>query len=121
MSPSPEAALALARERAAAARAAGRYAEDPRGLRVEPTDRMSVSQLLEWAVIEPELEHVRSTRRAGAPITLAKRALVRILRQYLAQVESQQSRFNLHVAVRVVELEHRIAALEDRRSSSTRS
>lgn len=125
---SPEEALELARARAAAARAEGRYADDLRGMRVAPTDRITTEQLLDWAVIEPDLDYVRSTRRAGAPITWFKRLVFRVLRQYFAQLESQGTRFNLQVMVRVAEQEDRLARLEERlarlegeRSSSTRS
>lgn len=118
MTSDPREAVALARARAAAARAEGRYVEsaDPGGLRVAPTDRISTEQLMDWAVIEPDLEDVRSTRALGAPITFLKRMVFRVLRQYFAQLESQQTRFNLHVMVRVAELEDRLAQLEARDS-----
>lgn len=114
----PENALELARTRAAAAREQGLYGDDLRGMRVEPTDRITTEQLLDWAVIEPDLDHVRSTRRLGAPITWFKRMVFRVLRQYLGQLEAQQSRFNLHMVVRVAELEDRVARLEERWSST---
>ncbi len=109
------AALGLARERAGAARAAGGYVESvgEGGLRVQASDRISTQQLLDWAVIEPDLDHVRSTRRLGAPVTFFKRMLVRLLRQYLGQIVAEQTRFNLHVMIRVAELEDRITQLED--------
>ena len=113
----PEEALEAARRAAAQARERGAYADE--GLdqsEIAPTDRVSTEQLLEWAVIEPDIDFVRSTRPRGAPITLAKRALLRLLRQYPAQVHAQQTRFNLHVAVRIAELEERLERLEsDRR------
>lgn len=106
----PEEALEAAR--AAAARAS--Y-EDVPGLQIEPTDRVSLEQLMEWAVIEPSLEDVRSTRRLGGPITWAKRQLVYLLRQYHGQILAEQTRFNMHVMVQIAELEDRLARLERER------
>ena len=106
----PEEALEAAR--AAAARA--NY-EDVPGLRIEPTDRVSLEQLMEWAVIEPTLDDVRSTRRLGGPITWLKRTLVRLLRQYHGQILAEQTRFNMHVMVQIAELEDRLRRLEDER------
>jgi hypothetical protein len=111
----PEDALAAARLAVADARARGAYADDLSGFAVEPTDRITTEQLLEWAVIEPDVDLVRSTRRFGGPITAVKRAAVHVLRQYLAQVISQQTRFNLHAAVRLAELEERVERAEGRR------
>ena len=112
----PEEALSAARAAAAAARARGAYADDDlAGLTIEPTDRVSTEQLFEWAVIEPDPSAVRSTRRLGAPITLVKRVLARALRQELAQAYAQQTRFNLHAAVRIAELEERLERLERQR------
>jgi hypothetical protein len=79
---------------------------------VEDARRASLRRLATWAVIEPEEAEVYSTRRLGAPITLLKRLLVRLLRQYLVQISAQQSRFNAHVAAHVISLEDRLAALE---------
>ena len=110
----PEEAVEAARAAAADARARGAYADDLEGFEVEPTDRVSTERLLEWAVIEPDLEVVRSTRRLGGPITWVKRALVRALRQYLAEQNAQQTRFNLHVVIRLAELEERVERLERR-------
>ena len=110
----PEEALEAARRAAARARERGAYDDDLSGFEIAPTDRVSTEQLLEWAVIEPDLETVRSTRRRGAPITFAKRALLRLLRQYHAQANAQQTRFNLHAAVRLAELEERLERLESR-------
>lgn len=98
----PEEALAAARA------AAARQGDDELpGLRVEPTERVSTEQLMEWAVIEPDVDLMRSTRRWGAPITWLKRLLLHVLRQYTRELESQQTRFNLHVALRLAELEDR--------------
>jgi hypothetical protein len=110
----PEDALGAARAAVAEARARGAYLDDLSGFVVAPTDRISTEQLLEWAVIEPDVEHVRSTRRFGRPITATKRAVVHVLRQYLGQIVAEQTRFNLHAAVRLAELEERIERLEDR-------
>ena len=113
----PERAIELARERAAAARARGAYADDLSGFAIAPTDRISTETLMEWAVIEPDERLMRSTRRLGAPITWVKRLLLRGLQQHFNELTSQQSRFNLHVLVHVAELEDRVRRLEERRSS----
>jgi len=104
----PEDALAAAREAAAA-----RDDELPPGMRIEPTERVSIEQLMEWANIEPDPDLMRSTRKLGAPITWAKRQLVHVMRQYLRELQSQQTRFNLNVLIRLAELEDRVARLED--------
>ena len=44
------------------------------GTMVELTD-------LEWAVVEPDVENVYSTRKYGAPITATKQFLIRALQQ----------------------------------------
>lgn len=108
----PEDALDAARRAVADARARGAYADDLSGFEVAPTEGAGTEQLLEWAVIEPDIELVRSTRRFGGPITWAKRALVHVLRQYLGQIVAEQTRFNLHAALRLAELEDRIERLE---------
>ena len=110
----PEEALEAARRAAAEARARGAYDDSLDGFAIAPTDRASTERLLEWAVIEPDVELVRSTRRRGGAITFAKRALLHVLRQYHAQEHAQQTRFNLHVAVRLAELEERLERLEQR-------
>jgi hypothetical protein len=78
----------------------------------DPSD--SPRRLIEWAIIDPELARVYSTRRYGQPITLLKRLLVRFLAQYLNEVAAQQSRFNALVAAHVMRLEERVAELERR-------
>jgi len=110
----PEDAPAAARAAAEAARARGAYADDLGGFAVAPTERVSTDRLLEWAVAEPDLEGLRSTRRHGAPITFVKRLLARALRQYLAEQQAQQQRFNVHLVVRLAELEERLERLERR-------
>ena len=111
----PEEALAAARERAAAARAAGLYADDLAGLTIGARDRIPTDTLMEWAVLEPDESSTRSTRRWGAPITAFKRGLLHVLRQYHGELLAEQTRFNMHLLVRVVELEDRIAQLEAQR------
>jgi hypothetical protein len=111
---SPEDALDLARERAAAARARGRYADDYAKFAIDPVDAVTLEHLLEWAVVEPDVSELRSTRRAGAPITWLKRLLYRLLRQYHGQVIAQQSRFNIQLAVYVSQLADRVEELERR-------
>jgi hypothetical protein len=78
-------------------------------------------RLVEWAIIEPDEAKVYSTRSYGQPITLFKRLLVRLLRQYLLEVSAQQSRFNTLLAARVVELEKRVEKLEAERAQPPRA
>ena len=109
---SPENALQVARERAAAARAKGSYADELGRFAIDPVDAVTLEHLLEWAVIEPDISELRSTRRYGAPITWLKRTLYRLLRQYNGQVLAQQSRFNIQLAVYVGQLNDRVERLE---------
>jgi hypothetical protein len=104
----PEQALAAAR-----VAAAQRDDELPAGMAIEPTERVSIEQLMEWAAIEPDAELMVSTRRLGAPITWLKRKLIHFMRQYLRELQSQQTRFNLNALIRVAELEDRVARLEE--------
>ena len=110
----PEEAIAAARAEVDRLKAAGRYAEPRGGLTVAPTDRVSRAQLLEWALIEPDVSELRSTRRAGAPITAVKRLLLRGLQQYHNELLAEQTRFNIHVLRRLLELEERLDELERR-------
>ncbi|MCW2996903.1 MAG: hypothetical protein JWN65_452 [Solirubrobacterales bacterium] len=114
----PEEALAAARTAAAEARARGEYTTDLSGFAIAPTDRVSVEQLMEWAVIEPDESKMRSTRRLGAPITFVKRLMLRGLQQHFNELTMLQARFNLHLLVRMTELEDRVIALE--REAATR-
>jgi hypothetical protein len=100
--------------RAARAAAAQRTDALAQGLWIEPTERVSIELLMEWATIEPDPDLMRSTRKLGAPITWAKRQLVHVLRQYLRELQSQQTRFNLNLLIRLAELEDRVARLEER-------
>jgi len=110
----PEQALGAARVAAATQRDSGAYDDDLRWLTINPThERVTSDLLMEWAVIEPDLGLVASTRRWGAPITAAKRVIMHVLRQYLAQIESQQTRFNVHILARVVEQDERLSIVED--------
>jgi hypothetical protein len=108
----PEQALAAAR-----AAAAARDDELAPGMAIEPTERVSIEQLMEWAAIEPDVELMVSTRRLGAPITWFKRKLIHFMRQYLRELQSQQTRFNLNVLIRTAELEDRVARLEEAREA----
>jgi hypothetical protein len=103
----PAEALAAARRAAAAAE----QPDDGVSWTLEdPT--LSSTRLMQWAILAPEEARVYSTRRLGKPITLLKRALVRLLRQYLNEVNAQQSRFNALVAAHVMRLEQRVDELE---------
>jgi hypothetical protein len=110
----PEEALAAARAEVERLKAAGGYGEPGEGLRIEPLDRVTHAQLLEWALIEPDVSKLRSTRRGGAPVTWLKRQLLRGLQQYHAELTFQQTRFNIHLLRKLLELEERLDALERR-------
>jgi hypothetical protein len=112
----PEEALEEARRRAAAAQQGDRT--DSSSL-PGPGRATVIKRLAEWAIIEPDEAQVYSTRRFGGPITVFKRVLVRLLRQYFVQVTAQQSRFNAEVAAHVMRLEERVQALEQRSAPST--
>ncbi len=117
----PGEAIAVARERAVAARERGAYADDLEGFRVQPADLSGLETLLDWAIIEPDISELRSTRRLGAPITLVKQTLYRALRQYNGQVLAQQTRFNLMVAMHIAELSDRVTRLEERSAGPGRA
>jgi hypothetical protein len=105
----PQEALALARARSAAA---ARLQEDVLEPPEDPRE-VSLQRLTEWAVIEPSEDHVYSTRRWGAPITAIKRLLIRLLRQYLFQMSSEQTRFNVYALGELTALQERVRALEE--------
>ena len=86
----PEDALPEAQRRA---RAAGR--SEPMGAPAGGPPELD--DLREWAVIAVDPARVYSTRRGGAPITFVKRMLLRMMRQYTAELEAQQTRFNAAV------------------------
>ncbi|HEV2768795.1 MAG TPA: hypothetical protein VGV40_01250 [Solirubrobacteraceae bacterium] len=115
----PEEALSAARQAAACARARGGYPDDLARFQVEAPERPGIEQLLEWAVIEPDVTQLYSTRRLGAPITALKRALARAMAQYHVHVLAQQTRFNVHLAMEVVHLADRVTRLEERAMPGT--
>lgn len=111
----PEEAAEHARAEAERKRAGGAYREDSAAvsaLEDAITGPVTPQQLREWALIEVDTGLLRSTRRAGAPVTGVKRLLLRLLRQYTNELEAQQTRFNVGVLARLEELESRIAKLE---------
>ena len=103
-----------------AARAAAAERDDalPPGLSIEPTERVSIEQLMEWAAIEPDIELMVSTRKLGAPITWFKRKFIHFMRQYFRELQSQQTRFNLNMIIRLAELEDRVTRLEERAAAA---
>jgi hypothetical protein len=106
----PEHAVEQARAAAVTMRAQGAYAEE--GPAAAGEGSTTLENLFEWAMIDPDLREVRSTRKLGAPVTLLKLGLVRLLNQYHAELISQQTRFNVHVLGHVRRLETRIEELE---------
>jgi hypothetical protein len=114
----PEEALERARAEAARKRASGGYREESdagRELEEAITGPVSSEQLREWALIDVDTSLLRSTRRAGAPVTGFKRLLLRLLRQYTNELEAQQTRFNVSVLGRLQALEKRVEELEGER------
>jgi hypothetical protein len=107
----PEDALERARVAAASMRAAGAYGEGSASAH-EQSPATIRAKLLEWALIEPDVREVRSTRRLGAPVTAAKRGLLRLLAQYHGELIAQQTRFNVTLVGQLRGLEDRIEALE---------
>jgi hypothetical protein len=112
---SPEEAIERARAAAAERREAGEYPASETGIEPLPDGAPTYSRLLEWALIDPDLGQVRSTRRWGAPITGVKRALLRLLSQYHAELIAEQARFNANLVRYVGELEQRVRELERER------
>ena len=104
----PEEAIEHARAEAARKRAAGDYREDSatvQKLEDAITGPVTPQQLREWALIDVDASLMRSTRRAGAPVTGFKRLLLRLLRQYTNELEAQQTRFNVGVVAYLESLE----------------
>lgn len=95
------------------ARAAAGPRREP-GLTTEPVPPLDAARLYGWAFIEPDESLVYSTRRFGAPMTLLKRVLLRVLRQYHAQVLAEQTRFNVQAAAVLINQEERLRDLERR-------
>ena len=93
-------------ERPAAELLAAAFIDDPGWSAVGPLNRARRLRMLERFF----QGHMRVARRWGGPITFVKRALVHVLRQYLSQIVAEQTRFNLHAAVRLAELEEQAAA-----------
>ena len=110
-----EPAEALRRARAAAekGRARGDYAEANPSLDASPVTRISETRLVEWSLIDPDLERVYSTRRLGAPITWVKRLLIRAIRQYVGEAIAQESRYNAQATAHILNLEDRVRDLEE--------
>lgn len=111
----PEQALAHARAEAARKRAAGGY---PKAGAAALDDSIvsgapSPELLTRWAVVEGDPRLLYSTRRAGGPVTVLKRLILRLLRQYLADVESRQTRFNIALLASVQDLQRRVGRLEE--------
>jgi len=108
----PEEALGRAREAVERKRAEGAYPASESAVGEPPSERPSPERLKEWALLDVEPSTLYSTRRLGAPITLLKRGLLRLLRQYTSELEARQTRFNLAVLGRLRELEERVERLE---------
>lgn len=116
----PEEAARRAAERARERRAGGGYADADRLAGLDDDAGTDVQNLNEWALIEVDPDDVRSTRRFGAPITAFKHGVLRILRQYHWGLESQVTRFNVHMVAHVRALEERVEELERRLAEAER-
>ena len=109
----PEEALEQARRAASEARAKGAH-EELAGEAAAKLDRelaaeLPSDELLQmWAAIHVDPGLVYSTRRGGKPLTLLKRGLLRLLRQYTNELEAQQTRFNFALLGRLREAEDRV-------------
>lgn len=108
---------ALDRARRAAAEGGHEERLGPEARKLEESIQPLSSELLrELAVIEVDPAVLFSTRRLGTPVTFIKRLMLRLLRQYTAELESRQTRFNVAVLARLREIEERAEAVErDRR------
>ena len=71
--------------------------------------------LRELAMVEVDPAVLYSTQRFGAPVTAVKRLIFRLMRQYTAELEARQTRFNVAVLARLRELEERVEAAERER------
>jgi hypothetical protein len=110
----PEEALEAARRRAAERRTPESAQPEAGDAPIVNARAASLRRLAQWAIIEPEETEVYSTRKFGAPITVLKRGLIRLMRQYLVQITAQQSRFNAELAAHVMALDERLSDLERR-------
>ena len=106
----PEDALAAARRAAAEARARGGYVEPE--IEAGRADLPLEDKLVAWSLPDPDVREVRSTRRAGRPVTVLKQLLLRLLGQYHALLIAEQTRFNVNHLLLTRRLEQRVAALE---------
>lgn len=88
------------------------FTEEPVWLRADPVDAVTTERLMEWSLIEPRLDRVYSSRRGGRALSAGKRLMVRLLRQYFAELIDQENRFNAMAAVHIARLEDRIRELE---------
>jgi hypothetical protein len=83
------------------------------GLEVERSSEPTDDQLASWAVVEPDLREVRSTRPGpvGRTVTALKQGQLRLMAQYHAQVMSVQNRLNVHLALRATLMREDITAM----------
>src|ERR1700738_2637904 len=100
-------------------RASGAYGEGGARRPLQATGAITTGKLFEWALIEPDVSDVRSTRRAGAPITALKRLLLRLLAQYHGELIAEQTRCNVNLVSHVRHLEERIEELEEQLARRT--
>lgn len=71
--------------------------------------------LSELALVEVDPSVLYSSQRFGALPTALKRLAFRLMRQYTAELEARQTRFNLAAVARLNELEERVEAAKRER------
>jgi len=101
---SPEEAVEHARAEARRKRAEGRYPEPGPGALESSIGEPGLDDLERWARVHASSEPY-STRRLGGIVVAVKRLLLRLLRQQLAELEAQQTRFNVAVVEHLRRLE----------------
>ena len=82
--------------RAGARRGERRFAEGPVSLDAAPMDTVSAGRLVEWSIIEPQLDRVYSERRGGGRSPARSSCWSRRCAQYFGEIVAQQNRFNAH-------------------------
>ncbi len=111
----PEEAMEHARAEAGRKREAGHYREDSEAvgeLEDAITGAVTPAQLREWALIDVDTSLLRSTRRAGAPVTFYMVLPLGRLPPYTNELAAPHPRFNVGVLARLEEIEARLAELE---------
>jgi hypothetical protein len=94
-------------------RAQGAYAEAESTPGPGSPRRGGAEKLMEYAVIEPDVRELRSSRRMGGLVTAIRRVLVWLLWPYWAARLADQSRFNTEFVRQLQGLEAALDQAED--------